>query len=223
MSTQPLTASAREDINPFEPPVSRGEDPWNFGDPVAVAIRREHQKDEAYLKAMGILNYFYAFFFGALFAADARYPIYHAMRQIDAPWSVQPRWIVANVLSFVLTIVAIFAGVGFRRLACWAFRFEAVLALCWLMLWFVASFFFRPTPRPFSETLAFLFLYLALAAPMMNLLDFRSSPVLDPGYKAIVNATPHIRLRAKMPLEPKLMSGLMLGCALVAFYFSKTS
>ena len=127
------------------------------------------------------------------------------------------------MLSLVLAIVAIFAGVGFRRLARWAFRFEAVLAVCWLMLWFVASFFFRPTPRPFSETLAFLFFCLALAAPMMNLLDFRSSPVLDPGYEAVVSATPHIRVRSKMPLEPKLIGGLILGCAFAAFYFSKTS
>jgi hypothetical protein len=221
MSTQPMISPVVDGANPFAPPTSKGEDPWTFGDPVAVAIRREHQKDEAYLKAMGILNYIYAFYFAQLFAGNVTYPILHALHRIDAPWSVQPPRFIGYALSLVLTVLAVVAGYGFRRLTRWAFRIEAILAICWLMFWFVTVFVQHwTTPLPLVEIFAILFFYLALASPMMNLLDFRRSPVLEPTYKTILKATSHIRVRAKTPLQVKLMSGFLLFCSAVAFYLS---
>ena len=64
-----------------------------------------------------------------------------------------------------------------------------------------------------------LFLFLAFAAPMMNLLDLRHSYVVEPIYKTVIEATSHVRVRTKFPLEPKLVSGFLLLCAVVAYYF----
>lgn len=206
--------------NPYTPPESQ-QDPWSVGDPIIVAVRRENQNDEAYVKALGIANYLYAFLFAGLFVGNASYPILHAMHRIDAPWSIQPHWILFLTLYLVQTILAILAGHGFRRLRRGALRLEAALAACWVTLWFVTSFFHqRAAPTPLGEIFAFLFLYVGLAAPMMNLPDLRHSPVLQPEYKAIVEATAHIPVRPKLPLELKLASSLLLLSAVAAFYFN---
>ena len=47
---------------------------------------------------------------------------------------------------------------------------------------------------------------------MMNLWDVNHSYVFEREYKAIIEATPHIRLRTKLPLEPKLISALLMAC-----------
>jgi hypothetical protein len=220
MSGQQLISPSGDGVNPYAPPVTQ-EDPWTIGDPAAVAMRRENQKDEAFLKAMGILNYFYALFFGYSFAFNVSYPILYALRRMDAPWSIQPHWILPLVLNLLLTILAAVAGYGFRRLKPWAFRVEAILAICWLILWFTTSFYHhRTAPMWIAEVFVVLFLFLAFAAPMMNLLDLRHSVVVEPTYQTVIEATSHVRVRAKFPLEPKLVSGFLLVCAALAFYFS---
>ena len=60
-------------------------------------------------------------------------------------------------------------------------------------------------------------------APMMNLLDLRHSAVVRAGIQSGHQGdTRTSGSRAKLPLEPKLVSGLLLACAVVAYYFSST-
>ena len=92
MSTQPLTASGEKTSILLRLPCREEKTPGPLATPSAVAVRREHYVDEAYVRAMGIVNYAYALLFGAQFVADASYPILHAMRRIDSPWSVRPYW-----------------------------------------------------------------------------------------------------------------------------------
>jgi hypothetical protein len=158
---------------------------------------------------MGIVNYFY----GLLIGASALYwlglAILHASRRISAPWILRPGYLALIVTVGVMTVLATLAGYGFRRRRRWALGAEALFAVCWLIWYFL--WFLAPSRLPqFLEILAGTSLQLALACPMLDLWDVRHSIVFDKEYDRVVAETPSLRVRAKLPREYTLITGLFL-------------
>jgi hypothetical protein len=213
-----MTSPSEDAINAFASPRSGTEVSWNVGDRAATAVRVENQKDEAYLKAMGMINYVYALWFGSSFMFCLGYTICHLQGTILAPWSVEGRWVLAVVSYPVLTVLAVLAGFGFRRRRRWALRVEAILALWWLTLGF-AIIFVAARPVPLLEMMVTTLFVLALCVPMMNLWDLGHSPVFDPQYESILAATAPIRIHARLPIELKIISGFLLACAVAGCYY----
>ena len=71
------------------------------------ALRRAHSRDESYLKAVGRLNYLYAFVFALYASYFIRFSYMHLTGAISVPWAVRPGWVALQfdwVFLVILTL-----------------------------------------------------------------------------------------------------------------------
>ena len=215
MSTRSIFSPSDDPLNP---PESTGLHTGHcMSSDKPEAVRRSHLAEESYVKAMGILNYLYALFFGVAASAWLCIAIMNASGKVLAPWISQIGWIIYIINLWLMALLSFVAGFGFRRLRPWAIRIEAILSLCWLLSWLLA-FVISSRIGPFSGILSAACIYLALATPMLNLWDVRRSVIFDRDYRRVIEETPSIRTRAKLPLELKLIAALFLIVSLVVAY-----
>ena len=118
-----------------------------------------------------------------------------------------------------MAMLSIIAGVGMRRLKPWAVRIESLLALSWLISWFLA-FVVSSEINSFLHILSVAFTYLTLAPPLLNLPDVRRSIIFDREYTRVIDATPFIRVKPRLPLELKVASVLFLVLSSILDYLS---
>ena len=188
------------------------------GEPTAETVRRAHLAEEAYAKALEIVNYFY----GLLFAVPALVliglAVLHAAGTISAPWISRPGWLAMIVVLSAMAILATMAGYGFRRLRRWALGTEALVALCGL-IWYFLWFLIPAQPNVYQILMGTSFL-LALASPMLDLWDIRRSVIFEGDYQRIIAATPSIRATPRLPREHARIAGLFLALFIILLLVS---
>jgi hypothetical protein len=211
----PLLFPASDDPDHFHTPGSPGRDaqhPKAPDDPAVV--RRAHLKDESYVKAVGIVNYLYS----VLFAGAASYYLFlafqHSAGRISAPWVLRPGWIALITVLWLMAISSGVAAYGLRRLRSWALLVEVLVALCWL-IWYFLGFVVPTKQSSLLANIGGTALLIALASPMLNLWDARRSAIFGRDYRRVIAATPSIRASENLPLELWLVAALFLFVALV--------
>jgi hypothetical protein len=182
-------------------------------------IRRTHLPEEAYSKAVGILNFFFATLCLAWATFLIAFAIRHGIGEISAPWALQPGWISIQVISSVMAVLAIFAGYGFTRLRWWALRVEAIFFVC-LLIWAFLTFTHPPHEISLLDLLSGICFLLALTTPLINLWDVRNSVIFDREYQRVIDRTRQIRTRPKLPLELKVASVFFMTIYLISSYFN---
>lgn len=185
-----------------------------FGQSDPEAIRRAYLREEAYVKAVGIMNYLYFIFFGAFSAYYVGIALLHRSGKVSAAWSVQPGWIALESNGCVMAILALAAGYGFRRLKHWALRVEAFFVLCCLF-YMPLSIFAYSQPMGIGYLAAGISLMSALLVPLLNLWDVRKSRLFTPEYRRVVAMTTGVRVRARLPWELKIPAILLMVLYLI--------
>jgi hypothetical protein len=211
--------TAEEPTNPYATPKTDGEMPWGLGDPRAEEARRAHIEEESYLKAVGIANYLYVFWFGASACYYLGMMVLHVIGRLSAPWILRPDWLVVEANLAILTGAALVAGLGLRRMKPMALRAEALVVLSMIISWLL-SFFMSSRPMSGLAFVAVLCLQAGIAMPMLNVWDSRYSTVLGSDYAQVIKVTPHIRPRAKLPLEIKAIMAVLLAASVILLLLS---
>ncbi len=189
-----------------------------FGRPKLEEIRRTHAPEEAYLKAVGLVNYLYVILFGSSAAYLTWMTYSHLTGKVSAAWSVRSGWIAFQANLWVTALLALIAGFGFRRLKSWALWVEAWVVPCCLTL-VPASVLAGYTVTTVGSIAAGCSLIAAFTAPLLNLLDSMGSSVLTPEYRRVIAATPGVHVRAKLPWALKLPALLFLAIYLIICTF----
>jgi hypothetical protein len=219
MADQPITAPREDEPNPFAPPRSDLNDRWGMSDPEAEALRRAHVQEESYVKALAIVNFAYFLLFGAMAANYAWILISHLRGRTNAPWIIRPGFVALQVIIYGMPILALGAACGFFMRKRWTLRFEFLLALCLFLDWALEPLI-RSNPLPMLEFFAQTVMLLAVASPMLSVLDLKGSLIFDAEYTHAIESTPHIKVRPKLPLELKLIMGGFVVVFLVLLGFS---
>jgi hypothetical protein len=219
MSGQPIASPSDDTENPFAPP--RAETGEFCGNPEteAEAIRQANRGDEAYLKAMGLGHLALAVCLSTGAFYYLTIAVMHAQGDWSAPWIVRPGWIAFQGNHWVMAIAAAFAGYGFLRYRLWAFRVEALFLLC-LFFWWLLTILLPTKALTVPEFLVWTFLLLAVAVPLWRLPDVRQSVVMQPDYQRVIKATPHIRVKHKIPTRLRIISGFFLVAAIICVYLA---
>jgi hypothetical protein len=174
----------------------------------AEAVRKAHVRGEAYVKAVGRVNDFHALFFGIGAFFYIRYTVLHLMGRITAPWTVKPGWIAYQADLLLAAVLALIAGCGLRRMRSWGFSLELLFLYSFALVWPLAILA-SSKPISFDEFAAGVALMSALAAPLLDLVDIRRSIVLTPVYRRVIEATPGVRVRSKLPWALRVSSAVL--------------
>jgi hypothetical protein len=177
--------------------------PAALDQPEPEALRRAHSRDEAYIKAVGRLNYLYAVLFILEGSYYLRFTYLYLSGAINAAWTVRPGWLAFQAACFLTAAFALFAGYGFRRLRRWALGAEVLFMYGALFVW-VLSIVAARRPTSLPEFAGGLTLMTTLFAPLLNLWDVHRSFVFTPEYLRVISATPGMRIRERIPWAFKL-------------------
>ncbi len=164
------------------------------------ALRKTHANKEAYVKAVGAVNYFYAIFFGLGAAYFVHFTVSHVSGTISASWSVRPGWLALQADLCLTAIVALIAGVGLRHLTPWALGAESLFVLC-LVAQMPLAIFAYSKQMDIGDLTGGIALLMAFLAPLINLWDVRKSVLFSPAYRHAVESTPEVSVGAKLPWE----------------------
>jgi hypothetical protein len=219
MADPAISASQKDDPNPFAPPRADFSDRSGSFDREAEELRRAHVRDESYVKALTIINFIYFLLYGASAAYYEWILISHLNGRVSAPWIVRPGFVLLQSILCSMPVLALGAAVGFLRRKRWALVLELLFTVCLFLNWMLAPLVATKAPSvlEFIATGAFV---LAIAAPMLNVWDLRRSIVFAPEYDLAVAATPRVEVRPKLSGELKLITIVLhfvwVGLALVA-------
>jgi hypothetical protein len=206
MADQARTEPSEDLGNPYLAPTRELGQPWGTGDLELEAIRRANLTDEAYLKVLVRANVVIAAMMCAFGGYYLSFPVRHALGQINAPWVTKPNWMALYSLVVIMPFVSILAGYGLHRRKPWAIFVETVLVLNLLICW-VFPLVNRDEPSPFMHFVAGAVFGLCVSTPFLNVWDLKDSAVFRSDYLQVVEATSHIRVKAKLPLSLRLMMG----------------
>jgi len=213
-----------DDGNPFAPPravIGPRASEIDFGDDAeAESIRREHLSHEASIKAIGLLCYLTAGFFGFVTVI-----VMFAMSGLVGNGNVPigpdgPGRNLLLLLVFLMyggiSLVSFALGFGLRRLQVWA-RFTmmvfSMLALLYDLGVGVVVLAFLDTPNPPVTFLILFFPGLILAYTFSLLIVPKSGMVFSAEYKSIIARTPEIRTKTSLII--KLLLGLLVALFLL--------
>ncbi len=185
-----------------------------------ASIRRANGRDEAYVKALSLLNILDAIVVFALVIPYIPYAFMHWKRQINAPWSVRPERLAYDVIGAIVVVVTLAAGLGLRRFRSWAMRLEILFAaglLVMLILAIVAS----SRELGFGEMAGMALVVAALLTPFLNVPDLRNSPVFKPEYRQVIAATRRtVRVRPKLPRALKILTVVLGAIGVLLLVYS---
>lgn len=185
-----------------------------------ASIRRANGRDEAYVKALSILNILDAILVFALVIPYVPYAVMHWRRQINAPWSVWPARLAYNILGVIVIVVTLTAGMGLRRFRSWALRLEILFAaglLVMLGLAIVAS----SRELGIGEMAGMALVVASLLTPFLNVPDLRDSPVFKPEYRQVIAATRRtVRVRPRLPRALKILAVVLGSIGLLLLVYS---
>jgi len=221
MPAEPVASPRDGPRDPYAPPQVDVHDHWGTGDPEMEQIRRAHVAEESYVKFIIIINIAYVLFY----CVDGLYYLgilaTHMAGRISVPWTNRPDWIAARIDQWGIVVFGIVAALGLRNRRKWAFRAEALLVLCLIGLMPIGVLRdVRSNTFSFLEFMGVSLFFLALAAPTFNLLDLRNSLVFEKDYERVVAATPHIKVKAKLPLDLIVIMVLLSVGSVVLLYLS---
>ena len=103
MVDRPIAQERRDEWNPFAAPQSDRSQTPTKPDP-ETAVRRDHLKEESYVKALAIVNFAYVFFCGAYLASRVRILIAHLREPSHAPWIVDPGNIAEQLIVAAIVV-----------------------------------------------------------------------------------------------------------------------
>lgn len=226
MPAEPVDSSNADHLDPYAPPQADLNDHWGAGDPEMEEIRRAHLAEESYVKSLVILNCVYGLLFGCSFCSYYSYILAgHVTGRLSAPWIARPDWIALQIDHWCIVFIAIVAACGFRYRTKWACRAEALLVLCLFIVMSLGGFII-PLMNNTFELLTFTatsLFWLGLVTPIFNVWDIRKSVIFERGYRRVVAGTPHIKVKAKLPLDLKVFTVLLLTSSLVLAYLGSTT
>jgi hypothetical protein len=218
MADQPSSFTGEEPANPYTAPTAVPADPWDRGDPLALALRRANRKDESYVKGLAIINVLYFLLIGAGAVQEVTILIAHLAGQISAPWILRPARFAMFFFTACIPIAAFGAALGFVRRKRWALPLELAVFVCWFLMFALEPIVRLNNPRPMLANLGLGLANLALAAPMFTAWRLRGSVVFKPEYADAIAATRHIGVWPKIPRMVVLsaIALLLVGGVLVA-------
>ncbi len=164
------------------------------------ALRSAHASEEAYVKAVGAVNYFYAILLGLGAAYFICITVLHVSGSIGAAWSVRPGWLAFQADLCLTAIVALIAGVGLRHLTPWALGAESLFVLCLVALLPLGTFAYSKR-LGIADLAGGVALVMAFLAPLIKLWDVRKSILFSKAYHRAVESTPETSVRGKVPWE----------------------
>jgi hypothetical protein len=204
--------------NPYSTVAVDSNVPWSDGPADALALRRAHRREESVMKGLAIVNLLYALYFGTGLAYEFSSVIGHLTGRLEAPWIVQPGWIVMLVLLACKSIAGLGATFGFlwrKRSALWC---ELTLALSWATM--VALDPLIGGPRSALDFVGFTAAHLTLAAPMLSAWYLRKSVVFDARYSDAIAATRRIWFWPRIPAKVILIAFLFFIVIVIAIALS---
>ena len=218
MSGQPIASPLDDTENPFAPPRAEVGEFCGDRDTEAEAIRQANRGDEAYLQAMGLGHVALAvclssgaFYYLTIAVMHAQGDWTHGgsfdrdgsrFKSIIGSWRLPPR---LPATGFCLPTLGVSGG--------------GIFLLC-LFLWWLLMILLPTTALTVPEFLVWTFFLLAVAVPLWRLPDVRQSVVMQPDYQRVIKATPHIRVKHKIPTRLRIISGLLLVAAIVCQYLA---
>ncbi len=220
MTSDSVPSPLGNPTNPIDP--SAGEAPAASEESSPEAVRRAHLGEEAYVKAVGGVHYIYAVLFILHAGYFLRLTYLHLTGKISAPWSVRPGWIALQLDWCLVILLTLVAGYGFRRLKPWALWMEGLFVFTFLTIWPLSIFAYSRETSP-SEFAGGVLLMAALLVPLIGLWDLRESILFTPAYGRAITATPHAEVRARLPLELKILTFLLIVTAATFYVFTATS
>jgi hypothetical protein len=219
MADQLNTELGEDPGNPYAAPLADLGDPWSIGAPEALALRWAHRRDESYVKLLAIANVLYVLLFGPWAGRLIWILMSHTAGWVNAPWVVNRGWLVQIFVLSCMPIAALGAAWGFFTRKRWALWFEQALAACWGSFWALQPLVATEL-IPALELIGTTALFVALALPMLNAWDLRSSAVFDREYSDAIAATRHIGVLPKLSLDLTLIAIVLLVVGIVLMVLS---
>jgi hypothetical protein len=211
MSTFDPPSPSQEPPNPYAAPLSdvRGVDTEREAadDSAAETIRRLYLGHEAAVKSLGSLHYLGGFF-GMLAVLGMI-----AFLVNPAQGEMRPL-VVALVIAYCLMTALNYAlGYGLRHLLTWARWTETAFLLIGTLASVVGMIALFVTGQP-ELSVAYIFGLLLYSYLLYLLLSAKGAMVFSPGYKEIIEKTPHIKY--KTSLIVKIAIGLFVAVVALA-------
>jgi hypothetical protein len=183
------------------------------------ALRWKLAPLESFAKAVGNLCISYAILFGPLLVLyHAAWVILAKLSAISTPWPYNDTVsIIAIALGVPVGVSGVIAGYGLRQLqswsswALWAFA----LSLFWQFLLSAHYDYQRVNPQP---TICLLVIAVMLLVPIAAISRLDLGAILSDDFGRVVANTPHILVRAKLPLAVKCIMGLLLSILIGLFW-----
>ncbi len=205
----PLRAISHEDSdNPYAPPRFDVGTLSVAGE--ADALRRTLAPVEAFAKAVCIVCTIFAILDVYVVMGHAGWAIVAKLGVISTPWPFhRSAAIISIALGVPVAITGFTAGHGLRHLRSWSSWTLAAFSLALFLQFVVLAYddLQRAAPKVALMTLALGALGLT---PVVALWRFDLSSILSKDYGRAVAETPHVQVRAKLPLAVKCTMALIL-------------
>jgi hypothetical protein len=190
------------------------------------AIREEHRSDEAMVLGFGWAKYL----MGLLLIAQAAILFFYhletyiavrkAVPPLSAPWVFNGPTILAIVLLVILGLAQFPAGYALRRLRGWSMTAQIALLPLWILNT-LAGFGLALHDKSSASALMVVSFYCMLQVAYctdLYILAGRSISVLfSIEYQIVVERTPHIKVRKKIPRKIKMIRGMLILPFLLLF------
>lgn len=136
--------------------------------------------------------------------------IHNKLGAILTPWPFHRSAAnIAIALGFLVAVTGLTAGNALRHLRSWSSRALGAFSLA--LLWQIVTFaYYGHQSGDRKDTLMVLALGAMLLMPVIALWRLDLSSILSKDYGRAVADTPHIRIRAKLPLTVKCVMALLL-------------
>ena len=178
---------------------------WGAGDPELEAIRRANLLDEAcfaafvrYSHGFAVLGYPVALLFLSL-------PLGHSVGVINAPWVAKPIWVAFFASTVAIPLLFLGVGDGLYRRKAWVLPVATLLAVNLMCLMVFGPILGAAGSTTVVRVVAQAVFALVLITPYVKLWKLVSSVVFRSDYPELIAATPHIRVKPKLPLGLKAM------------------
>jgi hypothetical protein len=175
------------------------------------ALRRKLAPLESLAKAVGIVCIIYAIFDGSLAVYHGGWVTLARFGAISSPWPFHRSDAISAIwLASVVAVTGFTAGYGLRNLRRWSLWTVGALTLAILLQFAVQAYIDYRERGNSMSALTMLVLGAMLLIPLTALWGLDLRGVLSKDYGRVVADTPHVQVRAKLPLALKCTMALML-------------
>jgi hypothetical protein len=196
--------------NPYASPSDDVGIPLVTGESEMEAVRRQFAHLESFAQAVGIVCIICAIYDGIVAVYWAGWVILVKLGAMSTPWPIhRSSAIFAIALAALVAITGLAAGYGLRRVRSWSSWTLGAFSLA-PFLQFVVGAHDEHQRGNLKDALMMLVLGAMLLMPGAALWSLDPGAILSKDYGRVVSKTPHIRVRAKLPLAVKYIMALLL-------------